>query len=184
VPEGQGPGLVLHRGDQHLAGVHGDPHGQRLADLGLEAGREAAQHHQQVEAGPDGPGGVVLGGHRVAEPDVDAVALVLGNQPAVALHHRSADVVVGAQDREVRLDVALPRQPGRPDHVAEHDRELAALAGLGLAPVVGGMGGHGIPPYPPVTGPRVLLPACTVSSHYRTCPEETSWRIPTTGTGR
>jgi hypothetical protein len=42
VPEGQQPEPVLRGGDQHLAGVHGDPHRQWLADLGLQAGREAA----------------------------------------------------------------------------------------------------------------------------------------------
>ena len=108
VPEGEGR-VVPDGGDQHLAGVGGDAHRQRLAGLGLQPGRQAAQHHQQVEAGTNGPGGVVLARHRVAEPHVDPVALVLGDLAAVAFHHRRARIVVGAEDGEVGLNVPLAR---------------------------------------------------------------------------
>ena len=144
VPEGEGR-VVPDGGDQHLAGVRGDAHRQRLAGLGLEPGRQAAQHDQQVEAGPNGPGRVVLARHRVAEPHVDPVALVLCDPTAVAFHNRRARIVVGAEDGEVGLDVPLARQVRRPDHVAEHDGEEPTLAGLVRAPFVGSLGRHGVP---------------------------------------
>ena len=128
--------LVLDGGDEHLTGVDGDAHRQRLVRTRTRAGPKAAGARPAGRDRPGRPGRVVLAGIGIPEPDEDAVALVLGDEPPWRATTGCARLVVGAAGSRSRT-----RRPARcdrlcrSDDVAEHDGEEPTLAGLVRAAV-------------------------------------------------
>jgi hypothetical protein len=150
VAEGDRHQLAVDRREQDLPGVGGHAHGEVLTDGALHLVGEVAEHGEQVEAGADGTHGVVVVRGRVAEPHEDAVALVLGDEPAVAPDDRLDGLVVRPHRGEVRLEVLTAGEARRADDIAEHDGEVAPL--LATA--------HGVP-----RGLHLVLPAPDRRSH-------------------
>ena len=74
--------------------------------------------------------GVVLVGLRIAEVDQHAVAHVLRDEPAEALHGLGDALLIGRNDLAEVFRVHAGREGRRADKVREHHRDLAALGGV------------------------------------------------------
>ena len=127
MPEGQRPALVLHRRDEHLTRVRRNADLKRFAGLAVESRRHAIQDAEKIQSRAHGPQRVVLVRLRVSEPDVDAVAMVLGDKSAMSRNDDPACVVIGAQDGVIGLDVSPAGHPCRIHHVTEHDDQVTAF---------------------------------------------------------
>src|SRR5262249_29948564 len=103
---------------------------------------EATDSFDRAQTGPYRPLGVVLMRLRVAEIHEDAIAHVLGNEPAQALHGLCKPLLI-ARDGLVQVyRVHARRQRRRTDKVREHHSDLAAFGGV-LASLVGYKGNLG-----------------------------------------
>src|SRR5690242_15426198 len=80
---------------------------------------------------PDGPFGVVLVSLRVTEIHQNAVARVLHDEAAEALHGLSDALLISGNDIAQILRVHTRRERGRTNEVREHHGDLAALGGIG-----------------------------------------------------
>src|SRR5277367_4125112 len=70
-------------------------------------------------------------GLRIAEIGEHAVAHIFGDEAALALDAICAAAMIGGDDRPHVLGIEQRRQRRRADEVAKHNRELAALGGIG-----------------------------------------------------
>jgi hypothetical protein len=117
-----------HVADHDGPGVDPDPRVQLDAGAGLQP----AHRCHELETGPDRALGVVLVGLRKAEVGEHPVPEMLRHVPAERLDDLGAGALVGADDAEHLLPIERTGEPGRVDHVAEQDRQLAML-GAGRA---------------------------------------------------
>ncbi len=112
--------------DHDPAGGDADP------DLQGRTARRPQLGHglDQLERRAQRPFGVILMRPRIAEIGQDAIAEEAGDVAAEAVDHRSADILIGANDLAQLLGIELERQGGRADQIAEQDRELPPLGAL------------------------------------------------------
>src|SRR5262249_4189754 len=113
-------------------GVQADPHRQLRPVAGREARVHALHRIEDREARADGTLGVVLARVWPAEVDDEAVAQLLRHVAAETGDRGGYRLLVLCDDVPPFLGVELLGERGRPDEVAEEDRELAALAGCGV----------------------------------------------------
>ena len=73
--------------------------------------------------------GVVLVRHRIAEQRHQPVAELFGDMAAHFGNRSRSGVEIGADQVAPLLGIELRGNAGRADQIAEHDREIAALAG-------------------------------------------------------
>ena len=92
---------------------------------------DVADAPDQLQAGPDGPLGVVLLGDRRAPDGHDGITDELLDGPAVALDRLAARLEVAGQELADGLRVAAGGQGGEADEVGEEDRDMPALSGAG-----------------------------------------------------
>ena len=116
-----------HRADQHLAGVHADPHLHPDAEVGRERG-ERLVHAQR---GPHRPLGVVLVGDRGAEQRDDLVADDLVEVAAEVDDVDDEGVEAGVDESLHVLRVAGRRECGEADEIGHEHGHEAALVGRG-----------------------------------------------------
>ena len=83
------------------------------------------------KSGPHGALGVMFVSLRIAEIGQHPVAHILGDEAAVAFDQICAATMIAANDLTHVLGIEPRRQRRRADEVAEHDRELAPLGGVG-----------------------------------------------------
>ena len=81
-----------------------------------------------LQTGTHGPLGIVLMRFGPAEVDHQPIAQVLRHMPRVAFDHVPAGLLISTHHLAQLLRIEFAREFGRTDQVAEHDRELAALA--------------------------------------------------------
>lgn len=79
----------------------------------IASGAHTFEGLQQAKTSADGPLGVVFMRHGVAKIHQHAIAQVLSQIAVKALNHRSAGLMVGADNLTVVFWVQVPRQPGR-----------------------------------------------------------------------
>ena len=105
----------------------------RNADAGLQwlsADFSLPTASIERQPGPHRALGVVLMGLRIAEIDEHAVAHVLRDEAAEALHGLGDALLIGRNDLAQVLGVHTRRECRRTDEVREHHRDLAALGGV------------------------------------------------------
>ena len=118
--------LRLARSDQ--VADHDQPGGNADARLQRERAILSCGHRRdQLQPRPHGPLGVILVGLRIAEIDQHAVAHVLRDEPAEAVHGLRDALLIGRNDLAQVLGVHAGRQRRRAHQVGEHHRDLAAL---------------------------------------------------------
>ncbi len=120
--------------DEHLAGLHPDPHLERRPALGGEAPVELGEHRLQLERRPHGALGVVLVRLRHAEHRQHGIAHELLEEPAVAFDLARQPVERRPDERLDDLGVLALGEFGGADQVGEQrGRELALPTGRARA---------------------------------------------------
>ena len=94
---------------------------------GLDRGSECLDRIDELEAGSNGPLGVVLVGGRRAPHGHDGIADELLDRPSVPADDIGRDLEVVRQGLTDVLGVPLFRERGEPDQVGEQDRDEPAL---------------------------------------------------------
>ena len=162
--------LALHpRRDQNRAGFGQRLHPRRdVGDVAVNLARRI--HHRRAGFEPDAGGerrlagagvlavqlgqraldrkrrarralGIVLMRHRIAEQRHQPVAELLGDMAAHLRHRRRGGIEIGADQVAPLLGIKLRGNAGRTDQIAEHHREIAALAcGIRRLPATGATG--------------------------------------------
>ncbi len=104
-----------------------NPHMQRLLRCGLQLrsrfGDRQPRPHRLL--------GVVLMGVRIAEIGEHPIAQETGDEAAVGLDQARAAFLVGADHAAQVFRIEPGRERGRSHQIAEHDRQLTALGGVG-----------------------------------------------------
>ena len=120
---------LARRIDHHRAGFDPDAGGElRLAAAGILAvqlGKRALDRQRR----PRCAFGVVLLRHRIAEQRHQPVAELLGDMAAHLRHRRRGGIEISADQVAPLLGIEPRGNAGRADQIAEHHREVAALAG-------------------------------------------------------
>ena len=93
--------------------------------LAVELGKRALDRQRRARRAL----GVVLMRHRIAEQRHQPVAELLGDMAAHLVDRRRSGVEIGADEVAPLLGIELRGNAGRADQIAEHHREIAALAG-------------------------------------------------------
>ena len=130
VDEVAGDHSLPFRADRHrrLAGEHARPRAQlRRADLVAER----RDRRDEIERGPYGPLGVVLGRGRRAPDGHHRVADELLDRAAVEADQSAAGVEVAREELPHLLGVARLGERREPDEVGEQDGDQAPLGGRG-----------------------------------------------------
>ena len=94
------------------------------------AGLQRTDRRDQLQPRPHRPLGIVLVRLRIAEIDEHAVAHVLRDEAAEALHGLGDAFLIGRDDLAQVFRVHARRECRRTDEVREHHRDLAALGGV------------------------------------------------------
>ena len=110
-----------------------DPGGDADADLEIfiRPRFELCNDGRDVEAGPDRTLGVLLVSARKAKIGQHAIAHEFGDEAVIACDSARTGVLIDANDLAHVLGIQPGRHRGRADEIAKHDRELAALGGVG-----------------------------------------------------
>ena len=100
----------------------------RLAGAGILA-VELAQRALDRKRRPRRALGVVLVRDRIAEQRQEAIAEFLGHMAAHLGDRRRGGIEIAGDEVAPFFGIELRGDAGRADQIAEHDREIAALAG-------------------------------------------------------
>ena len=100
----------------------------RLAGAGVLA-VQLGQRALDRQRRPRRAFGIVLLRHRIAEQRHQPVAELLGDMAAHLRHRRRGGIEIGADEIAPLLGIELRGNAGRTHQIAEHHREIAALAG-------------------------------------------------------
>jgi hypothetical protein len=115
--------------DHHRPSVDSDTRGKRgLAGtrvFAVQLGEPALNSQRR----PHRPLGIVLLRQRVAEQRHQPVAELLGNMAAHFRHRRGCGIEIGADEVAPLLGIEPRRNAGRIHQIAEHRRDMPALAG-------------------------------------------------------
>jgi hypothetical protein len=125
VHEVAGDEPLVRRPDRDGSLPGQDPGPQAELDAGVAP--EVADAADELEAGPDGPLGIVLAGDRRAPHRHDGVADELLDRAAVPLDRLAARLEVAGEQLADRLRVAAGGEGGEPDEVGEEDGDVPAL---------------------------------------------------------
>jgi hypothetical protein len=126
-------GLFLRRplpdeiSDHDDASRDADANPQTLRSRGFELRDDSGD----VQTGSDCPLSVLLMGTRKAEISKHPIAHELGDEAVIARHRARTGFLVGPDDLVHVLGIKPRRHRGRADEIAEHDRKLATLGGVG-----------------------------------------------------
>ena len=119
---------LARRIDHHRAGFDADAGGELwLAGAGVLA-VEFGERALDRERRPHRALGIVLLRHRIAEQRHQPVAELLGDMAAHLGDRRRGGIEIGADQVAPFLGIELRGNAGRADQIAEHHREMAALA--------------------------------------------------------
>jgi hypothetical protein len=114
---------------------YGRPGREADADLKRLSRAQLLERFDQGEPGAHRLLGVVLMGLRISEIDEDAVAHVLGHEPAITPDHLGHAALIGPDHLPEVLGVHTRRKLCRPDDITEHYRQLTALSLRAARPV-------------------------------------------------
>ena len=119
---------LARRIDHRRAGFEADAGGEhRLAGAGVLA-VQLGQRALDRQRRPRRALGVVLLRHRIAEQRHQPVAELLGDMAAHFCDRRRGGIEIGADEVAPLLGIELRGNAGRTHQIAEHHREIAALA--------------------------------------------------------
>ena len=120
---------LARRIDHYRAGFDADAGGERrLARAGVLA-VQLGERALDRERRPRRALGIVLLRHRIAEQRHQPVAELLGDMAAHLRHRRRGGIEIGADQIAPLLGIEPCGNAGRIHQIAEHHREIAALAG-------------------------------------------------------